>query len=184
MGEDNLEWLASLIPGEELDRRISEIDDQMADLAMQREVLRTALHARNRAVAARSHEPHPTMQFGPNSNGKNGRPSLRNALREIFNDSETGTLKKAEIIEAMIQRDWLPETDDPGKLVGSVISAMVKRTHELEPTGEVATYRLAPNTDRLRPRVPRGRSRVTGPVSNRPFTGAADGKAESEKRAK
>lgn len=109
------------------------------------------------------------------TNGNGHRPGTREAIRTVFQDSDTGVLTITQVMHELAERGWLPEGDGPRKLVSSAISSLVSRTHELEPAGPRATYRLV--KEKSDPPTTNG-SLAT--VSNRLFLGSADGEAASE----
>ena len=135
--------LASMIPDEEIDARMDEIDEQMAELGRERNALDMAKRTRLLALSALHQDVKPENIFiiEAKANGNADKPSIRAALRAIFTAHPTGTMNMNEIMEVLKARGWVPDGDDPRKLVGAAISGMVHRSGELEPTGERATYR-------------------------------------------
>lgn len=185
MVEDSLEWLtelADLIPEGELDRRIDEIEAKLLRWGRVREALRQMKTARLLAVEAVGRRPaaDPAEPIEPQlspdqSNGD--RPNTRDAVRAIFRDAGDVMLTMNQIMAELKARDWLPEGDDPRRLVNAAISGMIHRNHELETVARGVYRPVREDIDPL-PLV-EGESGSGETASNRLFLGSADGEAES-----
>jgi len=142
--------LATLIPDSEIDERIAEIDAQMNELGRERNTLALAKTTRELALAAlgggqaqRDVKPENIFVIDHHANalGNGRKPSNRDALRQIFLDSPTGLLSMDQIMDALAERGWTPDAEDPRKLIGAAISGMVHKSGELEPATDRGTYR-------------------------------------------
>jgi hypothetical protein len=163
--DDTLRWLLAQLPADELHERHAAIEEEIKALIRTRNVLQMAIEARNLAAKIGSDGPAAVPAGGY-------RPGSTEAVRQVLADAPYRTLTVQELMRALEERDWLPVAQDPRKAVGATLSRMVHRTKELEPMGR-ARYRLREAA------YPLGNgSRET--VSNRLFTGSADGEAESD----
>lgn len=137
------------------------------------------IDARNQAVRVGTNGAPPMAFYG------GGRPGTTDAIRAVLLDAPQRTMTTKEIMQELDERDWLPEAKDARKAVGATISRMVNRTRELEPAGR-ARYRLREAREREPDNVTRALmgaavgSVPKATVSNRLFTGSADGDAESK----
>src|SRR5438132_824585 len=105
MADDNLQWLlelAEMIPEDELERRLAEIEERLFELGRVREALRQMQTARMLALAAMGPLPSHGNKTPAVVQATNGhRPNLRNALRAVFREADVGILNLDQIMEAL-----------------------------------------------------------------------------------
>lgn len=176
--EDVLDWVMTRLPEDQLTKHLEAVETKMLTLSRTRDVLRIALNARRLAAEVNAKPgAKPSIASVEEPSATNGhRPGTREAIRTVFHDSESGVLTVSQVMQELAARGWLPEHEDPRKLVSSSISSLVARTRELEPAGQRATYRLVKK--KLDPLASANGSTAT--ASNRLFSGSADGEAASE----
>jgi hypothetical protein len=156
---DTLSWLLDQLPETELKRRLEQVDAEITARIGVRDVLRTALRAREMAAEAQRRPNVPGAQFNEQlsalaesaskaaeavfrtSNGS--QPSGTEAIRILLSEAPQHTMTAQEIMEGLELRGWLPRSKNPRKAVGATLSRMVHRSEELEHVG-FATYRLKP----------------------------------------
>jgi hypothetical protein len=173
--DEPLRWLRGQLPERELDERIAALDREIAALARARDALKVARNALNMAAEAGGFTFLPAQREpSPTANGY--RPTTATALRTVFAAAPDQTLTVTQVMQALEDRGWLPDSEDPRKLVQAGISSLVHRSGDLEPTGARATYRLVKR--KLDP--PTEADGSQGTTSNRLFIGSVSGEADSE----